>query len=251
MMVFAKTPCAQTEGHLRDALLHSAKDVAGMIAGADCIDDLDVLRHGGMGELFGGIRRPRRWGRSCAGSPGATCASSRRFPGGCSPSSPPRPRYWPTRRGGRIWTSTRPSAASTVTPRWVPGSGGEGRRVHAAAAGLNPLLAAVSTPTWRRCWSGPGCARGTANSARGAESFVAESITTSRAAGATGLLIARMDSAFYNGAAIAAAFRPVSCVVSLFVRRFGPAGSCLDVLISRCSAPSGRTRPWSRRARSP
>jgi hypothetical protein len=27
--------------------------VAGMLAGADSIDDLDVLRHGGMGELFG------------------------------------------------------------------------------------------------------------------------------------------------------------------------------------------------------
>jgi hypothetical protein len=27
-----------------------------MIAGADSIDDLDVLRHGGMTELFGGIR---------------------------------------------------------------------------------------------------------------------------------------------------------------------------------------------------
>jgi hypothetical protein len=30
--------------------------VAGMAAGADSIDDLDVLRHGAMGELFGGIR---------------------------------------------------------------------------------------------------------------------------------------------------------------------------------------------------
>lgn len=30
--------------------------VTDMIAGADCIDDLDVLRHGGMGELFGVIR---------------------------------------------------------------------------------------------------------------------------------------------------------------------------------------------------
>jgi hypothetical protein len=36
--------------------------VAGMIAGADSIDDLDVLRHGGMGELFGGIRAPSTLG---------------------------------------------------------------------------------------------------------------------------------------------------------------------------------------------
>jgi hypothetical protein len=32
--------------------------VAGMIGGADSIDDLDLLRHGAMGALFGGIRAP-------------------------------------------------------------------------------------------------------------------------------------------------------------------------------------------------
>ncbi len=32
--------------------------VAGMLAGADSIDDLDVLRHGGMGKVFTGVRAP-------------------------------------------------------------------------------------------------------------------------------------------------------------------------------------------------
>jgi hypothetical protein len=36
--------------------------VAGMVAGADSIDDLDVLRHGGMGRLFSGIRAPSTLG---------------------------------------------------------------------------------------------------------------------------------------------------------------------------------------------
>ncbi len=36
--------------------------VAGMLAGADSIDDLDVLRHGAMGRLFGGIRAPSTLG---------------------------------------------------------------------------------------------------------------------------------------------------------------------------------------------
>jgi hypothetical protein len=36
--------------------------VAGMIAGADSIDDLDVLRHGGMSKMFGGIRAPSTLG---------------------------------------------------------------------------------------------------------------------------------------------------------------------------------------------
>jgi hypothetical protein len=29
-----------------------------MVAGADSIDDMGLLRHGGMGRLFGGVRAP-------------------------------------------------------------------------------------------------------------------------------------------------------------------------------------------------
>ena len=36
--------------------------VAGMIAGADSIDDMDLLRHGAMPALFGGIRAPSTLG---------------------------------------------------------------------------------------------------------------------------------------------------------------------------------------------
>jgi hypothetical protein len=36
--------------------------VAGMAAGADSIDDMDLLRHGAMGVLFGGIRAPSTLG---------------------------------------------------------------------------------------------------------------------------------------------------------------------------------------------
>ncbi|MGW2937352.1 IS1380 family transposase, partial [Streptomyces sp. NPDC001156] len=36
--------------------------VAGMVAGADSIDDLDVLRHGAMPAVFGGIRAPSTLG---------------------------------------------------------------------------------------------------------------------------------------------------------------------------------------------
>ena len=37
--------------------------IAGMAAGADCIDDLDVLRCGGMGRLFGGVYAPATLGQ--------------------------------------------------------------------------------------------------------------------------------------------------------------------------------------------
>lgn len=36
----------------------TASVIGGMLAGADCIDDLDLLRHGEMGRLFGGVRAP-------------------------------------------------------------------------------------------------------------------------------------------------------------------------------------------------
>ena len=42
--------------------------VAGMAAGADSIDDMDLLRHGAMSTLFGGIRAPRPGWRTSASS---------------------------------------------------------------------------------------------------------------------------------------------------------------------------------------
>src|SRR6478609_9313876 len=45
-----------------NAAVKVAAVVAGMVAGADSIDDLDRLRHGGMGRLFSGIRAPSTLG---------------------------------------------------------------------------------------------------------------------------------------------------------------------------------------------
>ena len=58
--------------------------VAGMIAGADSIDDMRLLRHGAMGTLFDRPYAPRRWGRSCANSAPVTSANS----------TPSRPGSW-------------------------------------------------------------------------------------------------------------------------------------------------------------
>ena len=45
-----------------NAGVKTASVVAGMLAGADSIDDLDLLRHGAMGRLFDGIRAPSTLG---------------------------------------------------------------------------------------------------------------------------------------------------------------------------------------------
>ena len=42
------------------AHVKAACPVAGMAAGADSIDDMDLLRHGAMPTLFGGVRAPPR-----------------------------------------------------------------------------------------------------------------------------------------------------------------------------------------------
>jgi hypothetical protein len=45
-----------------NATVKTSSVVGGMLAGADSIDDLDLLRHGGMGRLFVGVRAPSTLG---------------------------------------------------------------------------------------------------------------------------------------------------------------------------------------------
>ena len=45
-----------------NAGIKAAGVIAGMLAGADSIDDLDVLRHGGMRRVFTGIKAPSTFG---------------------------------------------------------------------------------------------------------------------------------------------------------------------------------------------
>lgn len=41
--------------------------VAGMVAGADSIEDMDLVRHGGMGRVFGAHRAPTTLGTHLRG----------------------------------------------------------------------------------------------------------------------------------------------------------------------------------------
>src|SRR5665647_2952215 len=69
--------------------------VAGMVAGADSIEDMDVLRHGGMDRLLVPARAPTTLGTHLRRSRLATCASSTRSPPGSWRGSPRWPRCWP------------------------------------------------------------------------------------------------------------------------------------------------------------
>ena len=70
--------------------------------------------------------------------------------------------------------------------------------------GLNALAAVISTPLAAPVIAATRLRGGNANSARGAASLAAEAITTARQAGCTGLLVFRIDSAYYSAAVLQA-----------------------------------------------
>jgi Transposase DDE domain group 1 len=70
--------------------------------------------------------------------------------------------------------------------------------------GLNALIATVCTPTAAPVITATRLRKGSTNSARGAARLVADALAAARAASASGLVVVRADSAFYNHDVIAA-----------------------------------------------
>jgi hypothetical protein len=64
--------------------------------------------------------------------------------------------------------------------------------------GLNVLAATICTPLAAPVIAATRLRGGSASSARGAASMITEAVGTARAAGCTGTLVVRMDSAFYG-----------------------------------------------------
>lgn len=68
--------------------------------------------------------------------------------------------------------------------------------------GLSPLVAAISTRLAAPVIAAMRLRGGNAGSARGAASLLAQALATAKAAGATGMILVRADSAYYAGAVI-------------------------------------------------
>jgi hypothetical protein len=83
--------------------------------------------------------------------------------------------------------------------------------------GLNALAATISTPLAAPVVAGTRLRGGNAASARGAASFATASVTAARAAGCSGILVARADSAFYS-AAFTGAVQAAGAFFSVTVR---------------------------------
>lgn len=175
--------------------------VAGMVAGADSINDMDLLRHGGMGRLFDEVRAPSTLGTFL-----------RLFTFG-------HVRQLDAVAAGLL---ARLAAATPVlsavgqvafvdvddTVRATYGYAKQGAgRGYTGVNGLNALLATLSTPLSAPVIAATRLRRGSVNSVRGAARLLADALACARRAGATGLVIVRADSAFYGHDIVAAARR--------------------------------------------
>jgi hypothetical protein len=175
--------------------------IAGMAAGADSIADMDLLRHGAMASLFGGIRAPSTLGsflRSFTwGNVRQLEQAGRELLAELARRAPLLPgadqlafvdldsmqrRVYGHHKQGAAFGHTKISG-KTVLVR-----------------GLNALAAAISTPQAAPVVAATRLRGGSANTARGAASFTAEALGTARAAGCTATIVARADSGLYCAA---------------------------------------------------
>jgi DDE family transposase len=178
---------------------------AGMAAGADSIDDMDLLRHGAMETLFGGVRAPSTLGsflRSFTwGNVSQLNRAHREFLANLS-------REAPLLAGA----GTLAFIDIDSTQKRVFGYQKQGARFghtkiqgkSLLVKGLNALAGVISTPLSAPVIGAVRLRGGNAASGRGAASLVKEAIGTARACGCTGLIIVRLDSGYYSAAVISA-----------------------------------------------
>jgi hypothetical protein len=185
--------------------------VGGMVAGADSIDDMDRLRHGAMPRLFAGVRAPSTLGsflRSFThGHVKQLHAVARRM-------LPRLAAHTPLLPGADQVAYVDIDDTIRRTHGYAKQGAGYG---YSKVKGLNALLGIVSTPLAAPVIAATRLRKGPSNPARGAAAFVAETIRTARACGASGLLVVRAGSAFY-GADVVGACRSLNARFSLTVR---------------------------------
>jgi hypothetical protein len=179
----------------------TATVLAGMLSGADCIDDLDVLRAGATPTLLDDLRAPSTigsWLRAFThGNVRQLDAVSREL----------RCRLWaagagPHRPDERLFLD----ADSTIALAYGPAKQGVSFG-YTKQRGLHPLISTVLEPGSTPDVLHTRLREGKANTARGAASFIAESISRVRAAGSTGEIVVRLDGGFYNAKVIDACRR--------------------------------------------
>jgi DDE family transposase len=182
--------------------------VAGMCAGADCIDDIDVLRSGGMKSLFDGVYAPSTVGTLL-----------REFTFGHARQLESVLREHLVALSRRV--DLLPGANAQVfididsLLRPVYGHAKAGASYgHTKIAGkqilrkgLSPLATTISTAGSAPVIAGLRLRAGKTGSGKGAGRMIAQAIRTARAAGAGGKILVRGDSAFGSRKVVRACVR--------------------------------------------
>jgi hypothetical protein len=202
-----------------NAGLKVASLVAGMVAGADSINDMALLRHGGLGRVFKNAYAPSTLGsfpRAFAfGHVRQLDAVASRFLTGLAGVSP-------------VVAGVEDLAIVDVddTVVEVHGYAKQGAGFgYNQVRGLNALIATVSSQQAAPVIVAQRLRKGSANSARGAQRLVRDALKTVRGLAATpscsgrtpGRVLLRADSAYYGHAVVGAAVR-AGAEVSVTVR---------------------------------
>jgi DDE family transposase len=188
--------------------------VAGMVAGADSIDGMGLLRHGGMGKLFTGTYAPSTLGSFLRAF---TFGHVRQLDAAAS--------RWLANLAARTPVTAGIDELALVdiddTIKEVYGYKKQGSGYgYSGVRGLNALIGTVTTKDTAPLIAGARLRKGAANSARGAGKFVADLLATVarlRSGDAKGMVLLRADSAYYAHSVAAAAAR-AGAKVSITVR---------------------------------
>lgn len=192
--------------------------VAGMVAGGDSIDDMDVLRHGGMKSLFSSVYAPstlgshlREYTHGHVRQLDAVGARLLANLGSYAPLLPVTPGA--TGAGAMRFVDIDDTVIEVHSAKKQgAGFGYQGDR------GLNALLATVSTAEAAPIVVGQRLRKGSAYSARGASKLVSDALATvGRVPGSCAPVVLRADSAYYN-AKVAKAARDGGAQLSVTVR---------------------------------
>jgi hypothetical protein len=166
--------------------------VAGMVAGADSISDMDLLRHGGMPRLFTDVRAPSTLGTFLRlftfGHVRQLDAVAARLLARLAAATPILP--------GADQIALL-DLDDTVRQTYGYAKQGTGRG-YAGVNGRGALLATLSVPLAAPLIAAARLPGGATNSVRGAAKLLTDALANARRAGATGLVIVRADSAFYG-----------------------------------------------------
>jgi Transposase DDE domain group 1 len=179
--------------------------VAGMAAGADSIDDMDLLRHGAMDALFGGVRAPSTLGSHLRcytwGNVSQLEKAGREFLAELARRAPLLP------GAGTLAFIDIDSMQKRVYGHHKQGARFGHTKIQGKSLlvrGLNALAATISTPLSAPVIAATRLRGGNAASARGAASLAVQAVGTARECGCTGTIIVRLDSAYYNAGVIGA-----------------------------------------------